>query len=255
MRIKNKIALVTGGASGIGEAIVRRLASDGFQVIIADCNPTETFLLEKKLTTEYPNISAIIVDIGIIDSITSVFEFITTTHKRCDVLVNNAGIASTFPFLDYPLNDWLEIMNINLTGTMLMSKNVANLMKANRWGRIINLASISGIRASMGRTAYGTSKAAIIGLTKQIAVELAEFGITANSVAPGPIETPMASALHSQNDHQNYIRQVPMKRYGLPSEVAAVVSFLASEDSSFVTGHTINVDGGFIASGLINSSD
>jgi NAD(P)-dependent dehydrogenase (short-subunit alcohol dehydrogenase family) len=124
-------------------------------------------------------------------------------------------------------------------------------MKPRSWGRIVNVASASGFRASLARTAYGTSKAAVIGLTRQMAVELAPLGITANAIAPGPVDTPMTREFQSPVMRRNLIRGIPAGRYGTPEEMAAMVSFLASEDAAYVTGHTFPVDGGLLAAGVL----
>lgn len=142
-------------------------------------------------------------------------------------------------------------MDVNVTGPMLLAQQAVQHMKKQSWGRVINIASVAGIRASAGRTAYGTSKSAVIGLTRQMAIELAAQGVTANAIAPGPIETPMVATLHSDTTRDNFLKQVPMKRYGAPEEIAGVVSFLASDDASYVTGQTLAVDGGFIAAGVL----
>ena len=156
-----------------------------------------------------------------------------------------AGIAKTFPFIEFPLDNWLATLNINLTGTLLCSQHAARLMVRRRWGRIINIASVAGMRAvGKGRTAYGTSKAAVIGLTRQIASELAEEGVTANAIAPGPVATPMTDVLHSPEFRAAYTSAIPMKRYGRPEEIASIVSYLASESSAYITGAVIPVDGG-----------
>jgi NAD(P)-dependent dehydrogenase (short-subunit alcohol dehydrogenase family) len=141
-------------------------------------------------------------------------------------------------------------MEVNVTGTFLCAQHAARLMLRNRWGRIVNIASVAGMRAvGTGRTAYGTSKGAVIALTRQMAVELAAHGITANAVAPGPVDTPMTRVLHSEQFRRDYARAIPMERYGATGEIAAAVMYLASEEASYVTGTVLPVDGGFLAAG------
>jgi 3-oxoacyl-[acyl-carrier protein] reductase len=171
-------------------------------------------------------------------------------HGRCDVLVNSAGIARVFPFLEFPLDNFVATMNVNVTGTLLCSQHAARLMVRHKWGRIVNVASVAGMRAvGTGRTAYGTSKGAVIALTRQMAVELAEHGVTANAVAPGPVDTPMTRELHTDRFRQEYCNAIPMNRYGTPGEIAAAVMYLVSEDAAYTSGVTLPVDGGFLASG------
>ena len=175
---------------------------------------------------------------------------ICTRMSRGDILVNCAGVAKVFPFLEFPLENFLATMEVNVTGTFLCAQHAARLMLRNRWGRIVNIASVAGMRAvGTGRTAYGTSKGAVIALTRQMAVELAAHGITANAVAPGPVDTPMTRVLHSEQFRRDYARAIPMERYGATGEIAAAVMYLASEEASYVTGSVLPVDGGFLSSG------
>jgi 3-oxoacyl-[acyl-carrier protein] reductase len=193
-------------------------------------------------------------DVSLPASVDSVFDHISKTYDRCDVLVNNAGIAKTFPFIDFPLDNWLATMKVNVTGTLLCGQRAARLMMRRKWGRIVNIASVAGMRAvGNGRTAYGTSKAAVIGLTRQMASELAEHGITANAIAPGPVDTPMTEVLHSPAFRAAYTSAIPMKRYGRPAEIASLVSFLTSEDAAYLTGVAIPVDGGFMSAGALGT--
>ena len=249
-----KIAVVTGAAMGIGAAIAEQLARDGLTVLVSDVNLREAEKTAQGFRDAGMSAAPLQMDVGAPTSIAAAFASIDAEYGRCDVLVNNAGIAKTFPFIEFPLDNWLATLNINLTGTLLCSQHAARLMVRRRWGRIINIASVAGMRAvGKGRTAYGTSKAAVIGLTRQIASELAEEGITANAIAPGPVGTPMTDVLHSPEFRAAYTSAIPMKRYGRPEEIASIVSYLASESSAYITGAVIPVDGGFMSAGALGA--
>jgi len=251
-----RVALVTGGAMGIGAAISQRLARDGYTVLVSDINLEAAKATADKINadggTGWGRAAPLAMDVSKPESIEKAFADVEKDYGRCDVLVNNAGVAKTFPFLDYPLDNWLLTMNINVTGVMLCGQHAARMMVRRKWGRIVNISSVSGIRAGSGRTAYGTSKAAVIGLTRQMAIELAEHGVTVNSVAPGPVDTPLTQAVHSPETRKSFTAGVPMHRYGSTDEIAAAVSFLAADDSSYITGHVVPVDGGFVAAGILD---
>jgi len=249
-KTEQKIVVVTGGAVGIGEVICERLARERIRVIVADIDDVRAEQTAARLREAGGTAAAQHLDVGSPDSIQAAFARLERDYGRCDILVNNAGIAKTFPFLDYPLEHWNATMNINVTGTLLCSQAAVRLMQRRGWGRIITIASVAGLRAvGTGRTAYGTSKAAVIGLTRHMAAELAEMGITANAVAPGPVDTPMTRELHAPAFRAQYTAAIPAGRYGRAIEIADAVAYLASDAAAYVNGATLPVDGGFMASG------
>jgi 3-oxoacyl-[acyl-carrier protein] reductase len=245
------VAVVTGGAVGLGAAIARRLSADGFQVVIADLKSEGAEELAKDICARGGRARGHQVDVSAADSVSALFEWIEGDLGRCDALVNNAGVASTSPMIELPFEHWSSTFAVNVSGPLLMAQRAVRLMQQRGQGRIVNIASISGVRASAGRAAYGTSKAAVIGLTRQMAIEFATDGITVNAVAPGPVDTPMSRDVHTDVTRESYYRAIPMRRYGRPEEIASAVSFLCSDDASYITGHTIPVDGGYLAAGVL----
>ncbi|CAG7605002.1 3-oxoacyl-ACP reductase FabG [Rhodococcus opacus] len=247
-----RVALVTGAGAGIGAAIAERLGQAGRHVVLTDLNQESASALAADMKDRGMSADALAMDVGDRASIETAFKWVSETYGRCDILVNNAGFAKIHSFVDCPDDYWQASLNVNLTGAFRCGQHAARLMLEQRWGRIINIASISGMRAGAGRTAYGTTKAGLIGLTRQMAIELAPHGITANAVAPGPIETPQAQAVHTAATRAAYNQLVPAQRYGQPDEIAAAVSFLASDDAAYVNGHVVPVDGGFMAAGMLS---
>lgn len=249
-RMNDRVAMITGGASGIGAAIARHLGLQGMRIVLGDIDAQASERTLDELGAAQVEASAVAIDVTSTVSVEAAFSELSRRHGRCDVLVNCAGIAKTHPFLDFPLETWQRTLDVNVTGALLCSQQAGRMMQAAGWGRIVNIASVAGLRAvGIGRTAYGTSKAALIGLTRQMAVELAAHGVTANAVCPGPVDTPLTRTLHSDTFRGEYTRAIPMNRYGTVDEVAAVTAFLASEGASYVTGAAIPVDGGFLAAG------
>ena len=248
--LKRRVAVVTGGAMGIGAQVCESLALAGHQVVVADLDLEAAASTADRLRQAGGQALALAMDVSRPESITQAFAQVERDFGRCDILVNCAGIAKVFPFLDFPLDNFAATMNVNVTGTLLCAQAAARLMLRSHWGRIVNIASVAGIRAvGTGRTAYGTSKAAVIALTRQMAVELAEHGITANAVAPGPVDTPMTRVLHSDQFREDYSKAIPMNRYGTTGEIAAAVMYLVSDAAAYTSGVVLPVDGGFLASG------
>ena len=246
-----RVAIVTGAASGIGLRIAERLALDeGAKVYVVDRDARAAEAVAGAISAAGGAAAAFVIDLGDTASLQRALRESVAVFGTPDIVVNNAGIAATLPALDYPLDHWNSTMAVNVTAPMLLTQYALRGMKRKGWGRIVNIASISGVRAGSGRLAYGTSKAALIALTKQFAIEAAEWGVTVNAVAPGPVDTPMVRGLHGSAGSA-YGDMVPMHRYGSTDEIANAVLFLASGQASYVTGHTLAVDGGFLASGVL----
>ena len=240
-----KLAIVTGAARGIGLATAKLFNENGFKVAIVDKDKNEI----TKLSLLNNDIRTFCYDISNYDSIDKMFKNILKWHNRIDVLVNNAGVADFGKIEATDLNRWNDVMRTNLDGAFMCSQKSISHLKKTR-GCIINIASISGLRASTLRVAYGTSKAAIIQLTKQQAAELGEYGIRVNCVAPGPVKTKLAMAVHTQDIIDAYHDAIPLNRYGTEIEIANAIYFLASEKATYVTGQILAVDGGFEATGV-----
>ena len=244
-----KVALVTGAARGIGLAVAKRFLADGWRVALLDI---EGDLLEKSVAAlAKPDVTmAVTCDVSDANAVATAFAAIERRFGRLDALVNNAGIAVFTPLMETSQADWNRVIEVNLTGPFLCSKAAVPLMREHGGGAIVNITSISGLRASTLRSAYGTSKAGLAHLTKQLAVELASLGIRVNGVAPGPVDTAMAKAVHSAEIRADYHDAIPLNRYGLEEELAEAVFFLCSDRASYITGQILAVDGGFDAAGI-----
>lgn len=241
----NKIALVTGAARGIGLATTKRFLEEGWKVVMIDWDGEELVKVSKPLKDAI----AITADISKEEDVKFFIHEVEKQFGQLDALVNNAGVADFGPIEDATFERWRAVMQTNLDGTFLVSQEAIRLLKV-KSGAIVNIASISGLRGSTLRTAYGTSKAAVIQLSLQQAVELGEHGIRVNALCPGPVRTKLAMAVHTQDIIDAYHDAIPLNRYGSEEEIANGIYFLCSDQASFITGQVLAVDGGFEATGV-----
>ena len=243
------VALVTGAGRGIGLATARRFLAEGWRVALLDI---DAGLLEGAMADlAAPGTTlALPCDVADVASVQAAVRRAAAQFGRLDALVNNAGTAVFKPMLETTPEEWARVMAVNLTGPFVATNAAAPLMAEGGGGAVVNITSISGLRASTLRVAYGTSKAALAHLTKQQAVELAALGIRVNAVAPGPVDTAMAKAVHSPEIRKDYHDTIPLNRYGLESELAETIVFLCGPRASYITGQVIAVDGGFEATGI-----
>ncbi len=243
-----KVALVTGANRGIGLATARRFLAEGWRVALLDI---DTALAGTVAALGQPDDTmALPCDVADAMAIGTAVRSVVARFGRLDSLVNNAGTAVFKPMLDTTPEEWNRVLAVNLTGPFLCTQAAAPLMAETGGGSIVNITSISGLRASTLRVAYGTSKAGLAHLTKQQAVELAALGIRVNAVAPGPVDTAMALAVHTPEIRADYAASIPLARYGLETELAEAVFFLCSDRASYITGQVLAVDGGFDSAGI-----
>lgn len=244
----NNVAIITGAARGIGLSVAHRFHSEGYHTIIID-RDKETLQACKTQLKGKRRYSYYLCDVSNPKQVKATFDKITSQFPAIHALVNNAGIAIFKPAEEVTFEDWTAVMGSNLNGTFLCSQACLPALVLGK-GSIVNIASISGVRASTLRLAYGTSKAAIMHLTKQQAVEYGNKGVRANAVAPGPVETEMAKLVHSADIRTSYADAIPLARYGSTEEIANTVYFLCSPQASYINGQILCADGGFDAAGV-----
>jgi len=245
----HKVALVTGAARGIGLATARRFLAEGWRVGLLDIDG-DTLRNAVASLADAGRTMALECDVSDAKAVAASIDKVARQFGRLDALINNAGVAVFASVMETSDEDWSRILAVNLSGPFLCTKAAVPLMREHGGGAIINITSISAVRASTLRSAYGTSKAGLAHLTKQLAVELASLGIRVNAVAPGPVDTAMAKAVHTPAIRADYHDAIPLNRYGLEEELAEAIFFLSSERSSYITGQVLAVDGGFDAAGI-----
>ncbi len=247
----SKVAVVTGAARGIGLAVAQAFLAQGYKVALLDIDAATLRQTEKALG----DVLALECDVADPLQVKTSIDRVTARFGRIDALVNNAGIAVFKPLLETTFEEWQRVLAVNLNGPFLCTQACAPVMLKTGGGAVVNITSISGLRASTLRVAYGTSKAALDHLTKQQAAELGNHGIRVNAVAPGPVDTAMAKQVHTADIRAGYHDAIPLNRYGTEQEIAEVVVFLCSDAASYINGHILNVDGGFVGGVMTGQID
>jgi 3-oxoacyl-[acyl-carrier protein] reductase len=241
--VENRVAIVTGGAQGIGKSIALELAIAGADVVIADTNTEGVEITIKEIESIGRKSLGVVCNIANAEEVTNLINLSNEKFKRIDILVNNAGITRDTLMMRMDEKDWDLVMDVNLKGPFLLTKAASQIMMRQRYGRIINMASVVGLMGNAGQVNYSASKGGLIAFTKSVAKELASRNITCNAIAPGFIETRMTEKLDDKV-RENYMSVIPLRRFGKPEDIAALVLFLASENSGYITGQVVGVDGG-----------
>ena len=248
-RLAGRVAAITGGALGIGRATARLFAAEGATVALGDVDVDTATAVAKDIVASGGRAIAVGVDVGDAGQVQAFVDRVVTEYGRVDVMFANAGIAHSAPFLEHPEAQWHRVLRVNLTGVFLCGQIAARQMVRQGDGRIIATASINGFRGVENLVGYNVAKAGVIEMVKTMAVELAQHGITVNAIAPAQIDTRLVRSL-PEDARRRRMARIPLARFGEPDDVARAALFLASDDASYVTGHTLAVDGGYLAGGL-----
>ncbi len=243
MRLSSKVALVTGSAQGIGKAVALLLARNGADIVVSDINLEKAEETAREIEPIGVKAMAVKVNVASLADVEQMIGAVMEKFGKIDILVNNAGITRDKLILRMTEEDWDAVLNVNLKGTFNCTKTVVRHMAKQRSGKIVSIASVVGEMGNAGQVNYAASKAGVIGLTKTIAREFAQRGINVNAIAPGYIETPMTEVL-PEKVKEELKRLIPMERLGKPEDIAEAVLFLVSEESNYITGHVLKVNGG-----------
>jgi NAD(P)-dependent dehydrogenase (short-subunit alcohol dehydrogenase family) len=245
LNLKGRVAIITGGAAGIGEAIGRALAAEGCTICIIDRDGSAA---SKTAASFGPQTQSAAVDVGDAAAVVQAFEQIIGTYNRVDILVNAAGVLSTGLVADLPVTEWQRVSEVNLSGVLYCAKAAIPFMKREQYGRILNIASVSAMRGggSVGNTLYGTTKAGVVALTMGLARELGPNGITVNAIAPAIADTAMTHAALTEDARRKILARIPLGRLANLSDIADLAAFLVSDRANFITGTVIPVDGGIL---------
>lgn len=244
-KLEGKVALITGGARGIGKKIAQRFISEGANIAVCDVNPDEARSTAAELSTDGCDVRAYTMNVADDANVAEAVKKVMDDFGRIDILVNNAGITRDALMMRMKQEDWNAVISVNLTGTFNVSKSVVRFMVKARFGRIVNIASVVGVMGNAGQVNYSASKAGVIGLTKTMAKEFASRSITVNAIAPGYIQTEMTEHINEQAK-EAFLKAIPLNRPGTPEDVSGTALFLASDDASYITGQVVCVDGGMV---------
>ena len=249
MSLEGQVAIVTGSGQGIGQAIALRFAHEGADICVMDISAETAAATAREVRDLGRRALVIVADVSDPARVDAAVKQVVAELGQIDVLVNNAGIEKRAPFLDITPDDWRRQLDVNLSGTFYCTQAAAREMAKHSYGRIVNLSSVAGLIGPIDLAAYGAAKAGIVGLTRAAALDLADFGITVNAIAPGPIETELMLGVWSAEALRERPQHGAIARFGTVEEIAHTALFLASPDSGFITGITVSVDGGAVAAG------
>ena len=246
-------AFITGAGSGIGRATSGLLASAGVPVAVADVDPDRVAKTVAEIEKDGGRALGVTLDVSDESSVEEAFDK-AEAWNGVTILVNSAGILRVDAFDSFSAEEFDRVLNVNVTGSFRCAQRAARAMKERGYGRIVNLSSVSGYRAGVGRSAYGPSKAAVAQLTRQMALELGRYGITANAVAPGTTMTNMTAAAYTEENKKDFLKMIPSGFIAEPADIAPSIAFLVSQQARYVNGHTLVVDGGYLASGMMQTA-